>query len=182
MNLLRAGKTQARARFASGAARGAARPARVLGRGGARCQKAPSGLCRRWERESEGVPGSAQEASVSAVSRARGAHCLGVLPGCGAASPRPQSRGAAGEPGKFAAGTALPGWRSHLWESLALGLSQLSRGPHDRGGRPPSPRGWGGAANQPEGTPDPLPLLSARARTCLSSGGGCFPFTARTPQ
>lgn len=178
MNLLRAGRTQARARFASGPARGAARPARVRGRGGVRCQKAQL----RALPESEGISGSAQEASVSAVSRARGAHCLGVLPGCGAASPRPQSRGAAGEPGKFAAGTALPGWRSHLWESLALGLSQLSRGPHDRGGRPPSPRGWGGAANQPDGTPDPLPLLSARARTCLSSGGGCFPFTARTPQ
>lgn len=73
MNLLRAGRTQARARFASGPARGAARPARARGRGGVRCQKAQL----RALPESEGVPGSAQEVSVSAVSRARGAHCLG---------------------------------------------------------------------------------------------------------
>ena len=68
---------------------------------------------------------------------------------------------------------ASPGWRSHLWESRGLGLSRLSRGPLPHcGGRPPSFRDWGGAANQPEGTlttTAPLPFASFLLRLALAS-------------
>lgn len=68
---------------------------------------------------------------------------------------------------------ASRGWRSHLWESRGLGLSRLSRGPLPHcGGRPPSLRDWGGAANQPEGTlttTAPLPFASFLLRLALAS-------------
>lgn len=101
-------------------------------------------------------------ASVSSVSPPEKGPCLRVLLGCGAASGRLQSRGAARDPASLQPKPRLPGWSSHLWESLALGFWLLSRDPQPhRGGGPPSPRGWRDAANQREGTPFPFPPFLA---------------------
>lgn len=154
MNLLRAGRTQARARFASGPARGAARPARARGRGGVRCQKAQL----RALPESEGVPGSAQEASVSAVSRARGAHCLG-----GPAWMRGSISASAEPRGGWGARQVCSGHRAPGLEEPLVGKPRA--GALAAESWPARPRGspslsWGGAVQQISQRAPPIPFPS----------------------
>lgn len=99
---------------------------------------------------------------MSSISPNQKGHCLGVLPGCRATSWRLQSPGMARNPASLQPAPRLPGWSSHLWASLELGLWLRSRDPHPhRGGRPLSPRGWRDAANLQEGTPTPSPPFLA---------------------
>lgn len=78
-------------------------------------------------------------------------------------------------------------WSSHLWENPARGsLAAVLRPtqPHSEG-RPSSPqrgrRSWG-TAETGGGLLRPAASFASRARALRTTGGGCFPFTARTPQ
>lgn len=127
-----------------------------------RCRRAQLELCGRREGGGGTEESPALGASVSSGSPPEKAPCLGVLPGCEAASWRWQSRGAAQDPASLQPEPRLPGWSSHLWESLALWFWLLSPGPQPhRGDSPPSPRGWRDAANQRAGTPFPFPPFLA---------------------
>nr|CAI9697072.1 unnamed protein product [Rangifer tarandus platyrhynchus] len=148
-------------------------PPRARGSGGVSCQKARlRALAALGERESEGVPSSAQEASVSKSGGLREDTAWGSWDASRiSASTEPRGRWGARQ--VCNRHRASRGWRSHLWESRELGLSQLSRGPLPHcGGRPPCPRDWGGAASQPEGTlttTTPLPFASFLLRRALAS-------------
>lgn len=136
INLLLAGRTQATAPSSPSPTRGAAPTPRFGGSERCEYRKHSSGLCRRWERGDGGVPGSGgfSERSLTA-QKGQG---LGVLPGCGPASWRLQSLGAARDLASLQPAPRLPGWSSHLWESLALGLWLLSliRNPTEGGHLP----------------------------------------------
>lgn len=160
MNLLRSGRTQARALSSPGPARGAARPQGLADKRGAMKENTAPGSAGAVRVGDRGVPGSGGFCELNLAGSER------TLPGGpawvqGNVLETAEHRGGA-ESRKFATRTAPPGWSSHLWASLELGLWLWSRDPHPhRGGRPPSPRGWRDAANQQEGTPAPSPPFLA---------------------
>lgn len=136
INLLLAGRTQATAPSSPGPARGAAPTPRFGGSERCEYRKHSSGLCRRWERGDGGVPGSGgfSERSLTCSERTGPGGPAWVRASVlETAEPR-----AARDLASLQPAPRLPGWSSHLWESLALGLWLLSliRNPTEGGHLP----------------------------------------------
>lgn len=169
MNLLRAGRTQARAPFAGKECGPPPKCSRVGSK-----EMPESAAARSAGAGRKGTKSPAEGASVSAASRARKGHLWGSCLGSGQRTG--DCRAAGRLESKFAAGTTPRNIEQPLVGKLALGLSRLGRGtavPRRESPSLSSRVGWG--------SPGPR-LLSSRARTLLTTSGGCFPFTARTPQ
>lgn len=177
-NLLRAGRTQARAL----SARKECGPPPKCSRVGSR-ETPDSAAARPAGAGREGTESPAPGASVRLPRGLAKDTACEVLPGFGPASRRLQSRGAAREPASLQRAPRLASWSSHLWESLALGLSLLGRAARSPQAAVALPVLGDREIHQgSKGATRPLRLLSSLARTVLNTSGGCFPFTARTPQ
>lgn len=179
INLLLAGRSQARAPSSPGPTRGAV-PFPRFG-GSERCgdSTAPGSVGAGREGIEESL---ALGASLSAVSPAQEGQGLRVLPGCGSASWRLQSLGAARDSASLQRAPRLPGWSSHLWESLALGLWLLSliRNPTEG---VVSLSGAGRCSKPARGHPSAFASCPrGLAPASQPAAGRCFPFTARPPQ
>lgn len=156
VNLIRSGRTQARALSPPGPARGAARPQGLAGRRGVRTENTAPGSAGAARVGDRGVPGSGDLCELSRRLRKGTAwgSCLGAgqrLGDCRAPGwrgiPQVCNRHRASQAGAATCGKA---WR---WGS---GCRVAIRIP-TAGVALPSPRGWRDAANQQEGTPAPSP-------------------------
>ena len=193
MNLLRAARTRARIRFSSGPARGSARPPppppHPKGSRMGRSELSESAaLCSGGARR-----GSPRESPARlrrplwAVWRARRGHwgaCLDAGPHLGVH----RAVGPPGSPASLEPAPRFPGLEEPLvGKPWAGALAAESWPAAPLRGSPSVSSGLGRCGKPARGHPHhhhpaPLRLLSAPAGTCLSAGGGCFPFTARTPQ
>lgn len=193
MNLLRAARTRARIRFSSGPARGAACPpspppkssrmgrrelseSAAPGSGGARRgspRESPARLRRPLRAQSGGLGENPAWVSCLDAGLYLGVH---------------RAAGPLGSPASLEPAPRFPGPEEPLvGKPWAGALTAESWPAAPLRGSPSVSSGLGRCGKSARGHPHhhhpaPLRLLSAPAGTCLSAGGGCFPFTARTPQ